>query len=437
MSVATGGVPAGRRARVLYVGTLPPHPGGSAISAFQLLVGLARRGHAIRALAPVTPETRTAADRFDAEHAALHVDRYELGRFDIGEPESAAPDHEAIEGAALRRHVPRLIMAHHPEIVLVGRESFGWHVPALARRHGVPSVLLLRGGAPTARLLGGHVPPHRVAEAVRRFSHARRLVAVSQHLADGFARLGLAGVEVVPNFVDPGRFTPWPDEPELRAHLGIPAGSVVVAHVGNLKARKRPFDVVAAAAIAARRDGRLVFLVVGDGPLRDAMVARCTTDGLTGHFRFAGWVDYEAMPALYRVADVVVLPTEAEGLARVYLETQATGRVLIASDIPPAREVVEPGVTGLLFPVGDVAALAAQVLRAAGDLELRERIGAVARRRVQTWALDGATRAYSTILDEAAAPLPKARRAARPVRTTWERPATAGRTATGGGRGAG
>jgi hypothetical protein len=75
-------------------------------------------------------------------------------------------------------------------------------------------------------------------------------------------------------------------------------------------------------------------------------------------------MDYAEVPRYLNLADLVVTPSETEGLSRVYLETQACGRVLIASDIPAAREVVEPGHTGLLFPRGDPAALAAAILRA-------------------------------------------------------------------------
>ena len=66
--------------------------------------------------------------------------------------------------------------------------------------------------------------------------------------------------------------------------------------------------------------------------------------------RFAGWIDYARMPDYINLGDIVVMPSESEGLARVYLEAQACARVLVASDIPPAREVVTEGETGLLFP---------------------------------------------------------------------------------------
>ena len=82
------------------------------------------------------------------------------------------------------------------------------------------------------------------------------------------------------------------------------------------------------------------------------------------------------------LADLVVMPSESEGLARVYLEAQACGRTLIASDIAAAREVVIHGQTGLLFRKGDLEDMAEKILLAAGDPLLREKIGKPAREQV-------------------------------------------------------
>ncbi|MGH7358098.1 MAG: glycosyltransferase, partial [Candidatus Rokuibacteriota bacterium] len=94
-----------------------------------------------------------------------------------------------------------------------------------------------------------------------------------------------------------------------------------------------------------------------------------------------------------------VLTSETEGLARVYLETQACARVLVASDIPAVREVVTDGATGLLFGTGDVEALATKILLAAADPALRATIGRQARERVRAHSLDEAVLAYARLLE--------------------------------------
>ena len=159
-------------------------------------------------------------------------------------------------------------------------------------------------------------------------------------------------------------------------------------------------DVIESAAAAVRRHLRLRYVIVGDGALRGEMEAACHRSGLKELVRFVGWIDYASMPDYMNLADLVLVPSESEGLARVYLEAQACGRVLVASDIPPAREVVADGETGLLFPTGDIDALTAQTVRAATDPALRRRIGRESRDRVRRHGLSDAVDRYADALDD-------------------------------------
>lgn len=126
----------------------------------------------------------------------------------------------------------------------------------------------------------------------------------------------------------------------------------------------------------------------------------CRQHGIAEKFRFAGWVDYERVPKYVNLADIVVMPSEAESQARVYLEAQACARVLVASDIPGAREVIEDGETGLLFRTGDIDDLTAKTLLAAGNPELRAKIGRQARERVRVHSLDRALAAHVAALQD-------------------------------------
>jgi glycosyltransferase involved in cell wall biosynthesis len=391
------------RTPLLYVGTLPPHPGGTAISGFQLLLGLLRLGHPIRSLAPVTEETRERAIRFDARYPALHVRRYLVPHYDFGAPVPPPPGYRDAERSALGVHLPRLLDEDRPGVVIAGRESYVWDVPEIAHRRGVPVVQLIRGGTQTCALLDGRYPPGPAHELLTKFRGPRRLVSVSRHLAEGFVRLGLSSIETIANFVDTDAFAPRPKDVALLEGLRIPPDGIVTMFVGNLKARKRPLDVVAAAVIAAPRDPRLTYVVVGDGSFRDAMQAECRRHGLADRFRFVGWVEYETVPAYFNVADIVVMPSEAEGLSRVYLEAQASGAVLVASDIPAAREVVDDGKTGLLFRLGVAEDLAEKIMLAARDAELRGKISAAGRQRVRVNSLDAVSRQYSQLFREVAA----------------------------------
>lgn len=380
--------------KIAYVGPLAPHPGGSATLGNTLLAGLARRGHAISAIAPITTEALGRGDPLAG--AGFTVTRYLVPQFETVPYHPASDEFRSLEGRAVAAHLPPLLEAVRPDVVIAGRETFAWHVPALARRHGVPCVVLAHGGVVWG-LLDGTYPRDVAQPLLERLGEADCVIAVARHLAERLRELGLERVETIPNTVDSQAFAPAARDAALMRGLGITDHHVVVAHVSNLKHIKRGLDLVGSAALALRHDPRLLYLVVGDGPSRAEMEAECARTGILDHFRFPGWVPHEEVARYLHLADIVVMPSQVEALALAYLETQACGRVLIATDIPGAREVVEDGRTGLLFAVGDIAALVQLTLRAASDSALRTAIGTQARAAAASRPLDAALAEYEAV----------------------------------------
>jgi len=381
---------------LVYVGTWPPHPGGSAISASQLMLGLVATGSRVRALAPITPDAAPSDDG-GAARPGLAVQRFEVPYFETSPNVPAPAAYRRQEGEQVRSMLTALIERERPDAVVIGRETFAWHVPDVAARFGVPSLLRFGGGVTNAILSGAY--PEAMGRTLFEAFHRMALIVVqARYLADALGRLGFRHVSVVPNAVDLRQFAPRPKSERLLHELAIGHEDIVVAHVSNLKDVKRPLDLVDSAELAVPADPRLLYLVVGDGPCREAMERACVARGVAHRFRFVGWVDYARIPEFLSLADIVAMPSEHEQQARVYLETQACARLLLASDIPGAREVVTDGETGLLFCKGDPADLAAKTLRAAADPRLRADIGNRARAQVGRHALDTAVSAYATAL---------------------------------------
>jgi len=380
--------------KIAYAGTLPPHPGGSAILGGALLSGLARRGHEVAAIAPITAAALEQGDAL--AHASFDVTRYLIPDFESAPNNPASDDFRALEKRSVASRLGPLLETMRADLVIAGRETFASHVPALARDHGVPCVVLAQGGT-TWGLLAGAYPSNLARTLLDGLGQADRVIAVARHLADRLRELQLERVDVVPNAVDPQKFTPAPPDPALMRSLGIPSGRVVVSHVSNLKDIKRPLDIAHSAVQTLGRDPRLVYVIVGDGPCRSEMEAECKRAGIFEHFRFVGWVPHDEVSRHLNLADIVLMPSEVEALALVYLETQACGRVLIASDIAAAREVVNDGVTGILHNVGDSSALAEATLRAAADPGLRAAIGARARSFAAARPFDTALAEYEAI----------------------------------------
>lgn len=383
---------------LLYVGTLPPHPGGSAVTCGQLVVSLARLGHRVRALAPITPAAYRAGDRFAARHSETEVFRFIVPCFDTDPSQPPPPAYRHQQERQLREHVDRLMDRERPDVILLGREGFAGHVPRLAARRAVPCALRISGSLLWA-LDQATYPPALAAHYLAGCRSVDMVVVQSEHMREIAERLGCPNVVLIPNVVDLALFMPRPAPAALRPALGIASSDVVVVHASNLKPVKRPLDIVEAAALALSKDPRLVFVIAGDGPIRGAMEEACRALGVSTRFRFVGWVEYERMPDYLALADIVVMTSEFEQQARVYLETQAAGRLLLASAVPSAREVIDDGRTGLLFQPGDPGDLAAKLLRAAADPAFRVDLGREARARVAPHGLDRVTVRFAATLD--------------------------------------
>ncbi|MCW5977704.1 MAG: glycosyltransferase family 4 protein [Bryobacteraceae bacterium] len=369
--------------KLLAVTHYPPMAGGSAQSCALLWRGIARRGHCVHAHASITPGTRDFDRRQQADRpAAMTISRYELPYFHLKLSDfDEYLRYQAIEHDEIRRTLPALIDRYRPDVVVSGHETLAGAVIDPAHAKGLPCALLLRG-SPTWQIVTGVYPERLTARYLELFRRADVVIAVGDYMRTRLAGLGVPGVVHIPNFLDLEMFSPGPRDPDLAARYGIDADRVVVLHASVMTPRKRPEDVLRSAALTLPRAPKLVYLFLGGEERASELEEACRREGLADRVRFIARVPYEKMPDHIRLADMVVLASEGEGLARVYLEAQAGGRMPIASDIPAAREVIEDGETGLLFKVGDAAGLAARIMEAYGNTPLRERIGQAARRRV-------------------------------------------------------
>jgi starch synthase (maltosyl-transferring) len=199
----------------------------------------------------------------------------------------------------------------------------------------------------------------------------------------GHGGLPRAKMTVIPNGIDLARVPPFaPDRRAARTALGFAPERPLVAQVGRLEAQKDyPTFLDAAARIAAARPD-VDFLVVGEGGLRGALVARAAALGIGGRVRFTGL--RHDVPALLGAVDVLVLASRFEGMPNAVIEAMATGAVVVATDVGGVRELVLPGETGAIVAPGDGGAIARETLALLGDRGRAERTAAAARRRVET-----------------------------------------------------
>jgi len=386
---------------ILYVGTLPPHPGGSAILSLSLLKGLAGLGHSVRAIHPITKDHPLPNEAHSKNKESIVYHRYTVEFFETS-PDSPVPDeYRRQEGKRLRSIMEDLIREDRPDVLIIGRESFSWYVADTAIKHSIPTLMLIQGGTING-MIRRSLPAQVIETFFNQFKKITHIVSVAEHFKSNFPDLQIEKFSIVPNAVDVQNFFPLPKDDELMNFLKIDRSKIVAAHFSNLKPIKRPFDIVQSASICLKREPRLVYLVVGDGPLRSEMEKECRRFKIQDRFRFVGWVDHRQMPRYYSIADFVLMPSEAEGLALVYLETQASARLLLASDIAAAREVIIDGKTGFLFQKENIADLAEKTLIATSDKDKRLRIGRQARRDIVSYTLRDMVKKYENIILEIA-----------------------------------
>jgi len=383
-----------RGLRIGYLGTFHPQNGGAAVSATQLMLELAGAGHRVSVLVPMA-QGGNAGD-FAAEHPELSIRRFPVPFFHI-EPHLPIPeDYAAWERAGIERELPRLLEEEQPEVLLV-REIYAWYAMDIAQRYGIPSVILVRGN-PTAAIVSGRYPRELTERLLAEYRKADLVIPVADYYLEPLRRLGISNLKSIPNAVDTERFSPRPKDLELLDKLRAADEDIVVVMAGHVKPLKRPLDVVHAAKVCLASDPRLLYVVAGEGPSLDEVKQVARELGVASRFRFVGRVCQEAMPDYLNSADLTIMASELEGLSRVYLETMACAGTLVVSDIAPAREMVEDGVNGLIFSLGDVDDLAEKTLRAAGDPKLRTRLGRAAREHALSYRIEDARGDYEATL---------------------------------------
>jgi len=375
---------------LLFVGPLPPHRGGAGVFWGEVLPALARRGHRIHAIAPIDAERSRSPDGFAIANPGLTLERFELPYL-VSAPDSPQPaGYRELEGEEIARRVARRLADRAPDVLIAGREAVA---PHLAAFDGVPRALVVHGTTMygVARGSYGTRLARELLAAIRGFD---LVLTSARHQQESLARHGVGTARVIRNPVDLARFHPGGARDPARRALRAAPHDVVVLHASKLTGQKRPLDIVAAATIALAAEPRLLFVIAGDGALRDGTQQAVREHGLDERFRFPGWVEHARVAELLAAADMVVMPSDYECQALVYLEAMACALPLIASDIPAAREVLLDGVSGLLHPVGDTDALARAILRVTRSPAMAARLGSAALASVRPHELGAVAALY-------------------------------------------
>lgn len=189
-------------------------------------------------------------------------------------------------------------------------------------------------------------------------------------------------VTTIYNGVDLAEFPPAnaASGARLRRVLHLPADARLIGVVGRLHPQKGHTYLLQAAPAVLAEMPAAHFLMIGDGELRPALAQEAQQVGAARQVHWLGQRD--DVPMLLAGLDLFVLPSLWEGMPNAALEAMAAALPVIATGVDGTREVIEDGVSGLLVPAADAAALAAAINRLLRDQPLAQQLGQTARERV-------------------------------------------------------
>ncbi|MDQ2924390.1 MAG: N-acetyl-alpha-D-glucosaminyl L-malate synthase BshA [Acidobacteriota bacterium] len=350
--------------------TCYPTYGGSGVVATELGIELAARGHEIHFITYSQPFRLTGREANISYHE-VPVSNYPLFEYPPYDLALATRMAEVAEFYSLDLlHVHYAIP--HSVSALLARQMLA------ARGKALPFITTLHGTDITLVGLDRSYLP------ITRFGidESDGVTAISTYLRDRTREaFGITReIEVIRNFVNCDLYTRNPSHVErIRPRYAAP-GERLLVHLSNFRPVKRVLDVVEIfARVAAEMPARL--MLIGDGPDRSAAEYLAIKLGIANRVHFLGKQDnvHDLLP----LADLMVMPSEMESFGLAALEGMACRVPSISTNVGGVPELIDDGVNGLLFEVGDLDGMSAAAIDILGDSVRLEKMSTAARRTAQ------------------------------------------------------
>ena len=336
--------------------TCYPTYGGSGVVATELGIELAAAGHEVHFISYSQPFRLSGRDDgiFYHEVPVSSYPLFEFPPYDLALASRMAEVAEFCELDLLHVHyaIPHSVSALLARQMLAAR---GRRLPFVTTLHGTDITLV--------GLDRSYLPITRYA-----IQESDGVTSISNYLRDKtIADFGIARpIEVIPNFVNCDVYEPIQDEiarAAARQRFAQPDEAILL-HLSNFRPVKRVVDVVKVfAQVTQAVPSQLV--LVGDGPDRSAAEWLAHDLGIHAKIHFLG--KQERVNELLPLADLMLLPSELESFGLAALEAMACKVPTIATRVGGVPELIDDGVNGLLFPIGDVDAMSAGAIQLLAD----------------------------------------------------------------------
>lgn len=375
--------------RVAFVTeTYPPEVNGVSLTVARFVEGMHALDHEVQLIRPRQPREATAP----VEPAPAAMPRFHevLMR---GLPIPRYPDLRM--GVPSKRSLVKLWSTRRPDVVHIATEGpLGWSALQAARHLKIAVTSDFRTNFHAySRHYGVGWLRKPIMGYLRKFHNATlRTLVPTEALRRDLQACGFRQLAVVSRGVDTELFHPGRRRAALRLRWGADDGTLVVACVGRLAAEKnldlllRAYEALVAAGVRSR------LVLVGDGPLRDSLVARQPAAVLAGQRRGTD------LAAHYASADLFLFPSMTETFGNVVTEAMASALPVVAFDHAAASTLVVDSVNGWRVPLGDEQAFIAAAMRAAQDTAARQAVGHAARQTAERLGWDAVVRRFEAEL---------------------------------------
>jgi len=385
--------------RILYCNKYNFPFSGTEVHLFELMELMRLRGHSVALFSMADP--RGQPTEFD-QHFVPYVD-FKAERRLLGRARLAA---HAMYSREARRRLRRMLAEFRPDVAHVRNiyhhlsPSILWElkaqgVPVLYHLNDFklicPSYNLVAKGKACERCRGGkfwrvltegcYTGPRSAAMVLAAEACLHRWLRTYEKCVDRFlAPSHFVKVRLIQNGWEPWRIDVLPHFQELAEQPPpAPAEDAPILYFGRLSAEKGLTDLLR----AMRQVPHIRLQIAGDGPQRVELERLAVGLGLT-RLAFLGHVPPAELKPLIAASRFTVLPSRAyETLGKSILEAYAQGRTVIASDLGSRRELVRAGKTGLLYPPGDIHALAEAISFLAKHPEFAAEMGRAGRELVR------------------------------------------------------
>ena len=350
--------------------TCYPTYGGSGVVATELGIELAARGHDIHFITYSQPFRLTGREGNIHFHevAVTNYPLFEHPPYDLALATRMAEVAEFYSLDLLHVHyaIPHSVSALLARQMLAAR---GIHLPFITTLHGTDITLV--------GLDRSYLPITRFG-----IEQSNGVTAISSYLRDRTREaFGInSEIEVIRNFVNCDVYVRDPELVAAMRPLFAEPGERLLVHLSNFRPVKRIGDVVEVFARVARAvPSRL--MLIGDGPDRSIAEHMARQHGIQDRIHFLGKQDN--VNELLPLADLMLMPSEMESFGLAALEAMACGVPSIATNVGGVPELVEDGRNGLLFPVGEVEAMAEAAIALLEDDGRLRRMSEAGRRTAQ------------------------------------------------------